>query len=234
MAEHFAIDLVVRAADFGVAQVYDDSRGAWVSVGPDERLFCCFRGLAMGWSWSLCVRNSSLTSGMVDAIVSYNPSLTSDCAHEQIVRERAPAPRLKVDKPLLCPYVDNGNSLCWDVDGSESFYSHVVSCLQKRGFVFKDLVSCGRVFDMAGVVWETTPRRWWPKRKRHWALRWALLESAGRPRITGHVAQILAGRMVNYCLLSHISLAVSQEIFAFARQHGPGWGVRSGLSFGLC
>ena len=223
MAGFFGIDCVCSAREAGVERVYDDGRQCWTDADPDELLWPCFKGLVMGWSWSLFLCNSTLTHGMTCALQAFNPALSRAEAAEQVVRDRAPAPKLSAERPLLCPYVDNGNSLCWNGDVSARFLTFLLAELEGKGLILKDIVDHGRLFDMVGVVWDAAACRWWPKAKRLWTLRWALLEAAGRPRLSGVVAQILAGHMVNFSLLNRTALAVPQEIFEFIQVAGSSW-----------
>ena len=48
---------------------------------------------------------------MLEAAVRFGGLSSHDEAAEQIVRDRAPAPLLHRGRPLLAPYVDNGNAI---------------------------------------------------------------------------------------------------------------------------
>jgi len=106
----------------------------------------------MGWSWALFFCHSALTDVMVSAALRFNPALDREAACRQLVRDKSPAPSLGVRLPLLCPYVDNGNAICWDEEESAEYHSVLLAVLAERHFVVKDLVVRARVFDLVGVV----------------------------------------------------------------------------------
>ena len=179
----------------------------------------------MGWSWSLFLCNSSLTSGLVSALLEFNPNLSRSAAVDQVVRERAPAPRLRRRQPLLGPYVDNGNILSHDEDESCRFHDVVVRVFESLGFVLKDLVAGSKWFDMVGIIWDGQRRHWIAKPERVWRLRTALLELADRKTASGTVLRIVGGHMVNMSLLCRPALSIMDEIFTFAEAAGDSWRV---------
>jgi hypothetical protein len=84
MAAWFGIDSRVRAADFGVREVYNDETESFERVAPSDRLWLVFEGLAMGWSWALFLCHSCLTRAMIDSALIFNPAISLEEAHEQL------------------------------------------------------------------------------------------------------------------------------------------------------
>ena len=114
----FAFDLRVPASDFSLTRIFNDDTGCWEDIESDALVWPCFCGLPMGWSWALYLCHSALTSAMLEAAVRFGGLSSHDEAAEQIVRDRAPAPLLRRGRPLLAPYVDNGNAIAWDREES--------------------------------------------------------------------------------------------------------------------
>lgn len=166
LAHYFAIDHRVRAGDFNLKTVYDPGLRAEVSVSPLDVLFPCFQGLAMGWSWALYFCHSLLTSAMLDAAVRFGGLADREEASRQLVRDRAVPPVFGPRRPLLAPYVDNGNAIAWNAQESVEFHGILVGILEDLGFELKDLISGDAVFDMVGVVWDGHSRRWRHRRER--------------------------------------------------------------------
>ena len=99
---------------------------------------------------------------MLEAAVRFGGLSSHDEAAEQIVRDRAPAPLLRRGRPLLAPYVDNGNAIAWDKEESIRFHHCLVDVLTERRFVLKDLFEADPRLDMVGVVFDGPRRRWTP------------------------------------------------------------------------
>ena len=57
LASSFALDIVLRASDFGVDQVYDEESGAYIPIEPQEFLFAC-----------LVVPSDSVQNAVVDCL----------------------------------------------------------------------------------------------------------------------------------------------------------------------
>ena len=178
----------------------------------------------MGWTWALFLCHSALTHAMIDAVLRWGAVCDRDDAASLLLRDRAPAPTLERGRPLLAPYVDNGNVLAWSGDESQLAFDHLFAVLSERGFVLKDLVARERLFDMIGVTWVADIRLWVPRAERVARLRAACREAAALSSLASIVAQGLAGHMVNHCLLDRCCLSVLQEIFQFVVRHAGGRG----------
>ena len=105
----------------------------------------------MGWTWALFLCHSSLTSAMIDSVLSWGQVTSRDDASTLLLRDRHPAPVIAPGRPILAPYVDNGNVLAWNSDDSQLAFDYLVEELGRKGFYLKDLVVRERLFDMIGV-----------------------------------------------------------------------------------
>ena len=84
ICEYFALELPFTAADVGVGGCYDD------------RHFC----------------HAVIVRAMVSAAILFG--LTPAEARAQLLSDYDRAPNVRPGPPVLCPYVDNANALCWD------------------------------------------------------------------------------------------------------------------------
>ena len=57
-ASLFGFDFPMPLSAFDTDQVYDESLGHYVAMSADTLVFACFKGLPMGWSWSMHFCNS--------------------------------------------------------------------------------------------------------------------------------------------------------------------------------
>lgn len=74
---------------------FDDDTQSFVAAYASSQYAVCFRGLPMGWSWSLYFCNDAISSCMKSALAScgLRTTLVADKAHPVIASSR-PAPRL--------------------------------------------------------------------------------------------------------------------------------------------
>ena len=101
----------------------DIAHGDEVRVGPDEPVFGALCTLPMGWSWALYFCHAVTARAMVLALVS-GFGMDAYDAERQLIVDGRPAPRLGPGRPVLAPYVDNANALCWDDADAELFCRH--------------------------------------------------------------------------------------------------------------
>lgn len=57
--------------------------------------------------------------------------------NSQLLVDRRPPPELLPGRPVLAPYVDNGNLLCWSPSESHKVYQALAAEMRTRGLAFK-------------------------------------------------------------------------------------------------
>eukprot|EP00971_Amphidinium_carterae_P333911 6468918-Amphidinium_carterae.1 len=222
MAPGFAFNFRVQAKDFAVKGVWDTDTGLWAEVDEEEWLFPTFRGLVMGWSWGLYFCHSALVRALVESVVVFS-GVTEEVADQQIVRERAPPPKLLPRLPLLCPYVDNANVICANREDAEEFYKIMLDVLERKGFTLKDLVSPTTVMDLVGVRFDGGSLCLRNKPERVWKLIYAIREVIAMRVIPGWVLRVLNGHLVSQFLIHRCALSCLSDCFAFALHNLDKW-----------
>ncbi|CAK0803468.1 unnamed protein product, partial [Prorocentrum cordatum] len=167
LSDWFGIPIKITAGGAGISDVYDSVGGqdAWGRVEPGERVWPCFCGVAMGWSWGLYICRSALTDGLIVA-VGRMMACSREVAERQLARDGFPAPCLSKGRPVIAPYVDNGNVVRYDVADAKQVYKEMVSELVSRGFTLRDLVEFDEDLDMVGFVLSGSDKCWKHRRSR--------------------------------------------------------------------
>eukprot|EP00959_Pyramimonas_sp_CCMP1952_P303414 6349597-Pyramimonas_sp.AAC.1 len=83
-----------------------------------------------------------------------------EVAERQFARDGFPAPRLSKGRPVIAPYVDNGNAVCHDVADAKQVHKEMVSELVSRGFTLRDLVEFDEDLDTVGFVLSGSDKCW--------------------------------------------------------------------------
>eukprot|EP00971_Amphidinium_carterae_P344159 6484374-Amphidinium_carterae.1 len=222
MAPWFSFNYKVMAKEFGVSRVWDADTGLWAEVDGEEFLFPTFRGLVMGWSWGLYFCHSALVRALVESLVIF-AGVSEEIANGQIVRERCPPPRLHQRHPLLCPYVDNANVLCYSRQEAEEFYRVMLTTLENKGFTLKDLVPPTPVMDLVGVRFDGHSRTIRNKPERVWRLIYAIREVLRMRVVPGWVLRVLNGHIINQFLIQRCALSCLSDAFSFALHNLDKW-----------
>ena len=87
---------------------------------------------------------------MVEAAVAMGMSPCD--AERQMVVDGRPPPVLGVGKPLLAPYVDNCNCICWDEQDCVQYLGLLESILQRYGLAYRVECSGASRFDTLGLT----------------------------------------------------------------------------------
>eukprot|EP00959_Pyramimonas_sp_CCMP1952_P087734 1835761-Pyramimonas_sp.AAC.1 len=93
-----------------------------------------------------------------------------EVAGRQLAQDGFPAPCLSKGRPVIAPYVDNGNAVCYDVADAKLVYKEMVSELVSRGFTLRGLVEFDEDLDMVGFVLCGSDKSWKHPRSRFWRL----------------------------------------------------------------
>ena len=126
LAEYFAFGDLVCAGDIGVSGV-DDCNGNWIDIDEEQFLFACLCTLPMRWSWAVHFCHMVLTYAMVAALGLMG--VAPDLSLEQLPVDRRVAPAPRPGLPVLVPYVDDANFVCWneaDAIAAARVFSHVL------------------------------------------------------------------------------------------------------------
>ena len=171
MCAWFGIDCEMTAAEAGVERVVVTSSGRaeWAPVDPQEWVYPCFCGMAMGWSWALFLCHLALTDGLLEAASRFS-KIDIELARAKLLRDRQPCPRLQKGRCVLAPYVDNGNLLCYDEEDARGAYAEMCAVLEGRGFTLRDNVEFEPNLDTIGFEPCGTKRLWRHRRRRFWIL----------------------------------------------------------------
>ncbi|CAK0901720.1 unnamed protein product [Prorocentrum cordatum] len=220
LSDWFGIPIKITAGEAGISDVYDnvDGQDVWERVEPGERVWSCFCGVAMGWSWGLCICHSALTDGLIVA-VGRMMVCSREVAERQLARDGFPAPCLSKGRPVIAPYVDNGGVVCYDVADAKQVYKEMVGELVSRGFTLRDLVEFDEDLDMVGFVLSGSDKCWKRRRSRFWRLYGGVGQLLARGGCAGDVMRVVLGHLVNFFLLSRCCLSILQECYQFVQQN---------------
>lgn len=124
LAAWFSLDYVATGEEISrllgrpCVEHYDDEVQGFVAAEASHSYVACFRGLPLGWSWSLFFCNDAISSCMKVALAScgLRTTLVADKAHPVIASSR---------QPCAAPYVGNMNPL-------------ILQELYGRGFALRD------------------------------------------------------------------------------------------------
>lgn len=173
LASWFSLDFVASPADImqitgrPFDEYYSDAHHGLVKADPKASNVACFRGLPMGWSWSLFFGNDMVSNCMYDALVGsgLRPTLVSDRARP-VIGSRARA--------FAAPYVDTADLICVTRQQVDLLYSRMLRELYDQGFALRDLEAGSSLFAFLGMVLDGPARALRHSAKRCWRLAWAL------------------------------------------------------------
>ena len=96
----FGVDFPEDADTWGVDSVFNLDTGVHEAVLPDDQLFFCFKGLAMGWTFALCFCQSVMAQHVSAALEGVG-------GHGALIADRAVPPQVTDGSPAAAVYVDN-------------------------------------------------------------------------------------------------------------------------------
>ena len=117
LASWFAIRQLVDLLEYGITQVWCETRNRLRDVRPGERCYLVFSCLPMGWSWALHFCHTA-----VSHLARYERNIPAT----SVIQERVPAPRVAPGVPALGVYVDNVYSIGCRVGDSLKMVSSFV------------------------------------------------------------------------------------------------------------
>jgi hypothetical protein len=170
MASYFCLDMCVNASEFGVTAVLDEQTRTMIEVDEETWLWPAVKVLPMAWAWSLWFCHESLVDAMVEAELSKTGRTMEEIRETQVLRDREPPPKLRSGRPILAPYVDDGNLIAWSVSEARDCYEQLLGVLHRRHFATKDLVNGERELTVIGLHFDARARIIRNKSSRAWAL----------------------------------------------------------------
>lgn len=149
------------------SRIWDDDARSWIDTPTDVPLVATFRGLPMGWSWSLYFCHDVVSQCMATALRTLG-------LRDELAVVRQPPPTPSRAHPVCAPCVDNANLLTITTAQRLRVYPAVLHELQSKGFKLRDLQSGETLFTFLGMVWDADRRTLGHTRKRCWRLYYAI------------------------------------------------------------
>ena len=195
-----------------VDEIYDDDLGYATPLGQDEKVFVCFRGVPMGWSWALWLANE---------IVCHQCLLASEGMESELVRDKRPSPSILPDKPPIGVYVDNVHTFGGRRQDAQSRMRKIAEHFEKLGIPFEvDNVSHQPSVDSLGLTFFFDGGvRVRAKKDRSWRL-WAATKAIlRRRRVSGEVLRVWLGHVNYHFLLCRPLLSALSACYRFCHSH---------------
>ena len=220
LASWFATDFTAKRTEIEeitgapLDTIWDDDLGAFERPDSEEPLFGCFRGLPMGWSWSLFFGHDFISSCL-------ERELTKLQLPPRLLGDRQAPPIVTRFMPVMAPYVDNANIITLRASQRERVHAQVIKELELHGFTLRDLVLGERLFNFLGMLLDGPSRRLRHTARRTWRLYrgvGTLLRAAG---CSGDALAVVVGHLIHHFGLCATALSVLDRVFKFTRTHGP-------------
>eukprot|EP00438_Fugacium_kawagutii_P022823 Skav218923 [mRNA] locus=scaffold2031:18320:23007:+ [translate_table: standard] len=198
-----------KSSGWNGSPLYDDSTGTFYEPLDSDVVFPVFRGLSMGWAWSLYFANESvnyITAGMVERPL-----------HE--IRDKAPPPSLD-DGPVTGVYVDNISIIARSKAEATEAARRVAEHFQKANIPLTwstpEPVTC---FETVGIILDFNHGTIRNKPKRLWKAFFAGRELLRRKRVPVKLVEIWLGHMTSLFMLTPAALSSFFHIYRFVQQH---------------
>ena len=213
----FGLLHAVLAGNVGCRTASDDWNGA-VDVLADQPVLAALSTLPMWWSWSLCVCHAFTASLMVVAAQCFGLS-GSDADRELVVDGRG-APRFGPGRPVLAPYVDNANALCWDQSDFDIYLAVLSRLVVLHQLAFRVDRSGSKSWTTDSIVLDASRKLVYNKPSRAWRLYGAVASLRQQRRISGYGIQTIFRHIFNVFLLFRPALSVLYFTYVLAKRHG--------------
>ena len=171
--------------------------------------------LGNGASWSLFFCHSIVTKGMLWAVG--RMGLSDSEARDRLVVDGRPIGKPEKSKPLLAPYVDNGNAICYDREDAEIFSGFFCRYLQKHGIRFHVECVAAGAWNAVGLTLRLNLRWIHNKSARMWHLRAATIEFRAQGRASGDAVRAFLGLAVHALLVERCFLCIFSHLFRYAQ-----------------
>jgi len=222
LAQLFCLEETFTARELGVVTALD-ADGVAVAVSPEQSIFACAGTLGMGFSWSLYFCHAVVVRAMLLGLQAAF-GLAADVAAERLVVDGRPAPVLAPQRPVVFPYVDNGNALCWDQSDRQRFGAAFQFVLRSWGLAYHVETDGAYAWTIVGFVFDAGRRRLGARPDRAWRLRGAVLAFRRQGRATGDAMRRVLGHVVYHFLLWRPGLSLLAACYRFVHAHLDGIG----------
>ena len=189
--------------------IYDDSTGLFFKPNDDLVVFPVFRGLCMGWSWSLHFANEAvchIVSGRIERPL-------------QEIRDRNPAPCI-LQGPITGVYVDNISIIARTKPEAAEAAGRVANFFEQADIPLtwtttepvSVFTTVGVILDFKAGVIRNKPNRLW----RAFAAGRGILR---RKRVPTKLLEIWLGHMTSLFMLTPHALSAFFHIYRYIEQH---------------
>jgi hypothetical protein len=192
--------------------IYDEDSGITTPLLPGERVYICFRGMPMGWSWALY---------FAQEIISHQCLLAVDQPEKVLIRDKHPAPAVRPNTPVLGVYVDNVHSFGGKQGEAAECMDRVAHRFSELGIPFTvDHTDGQPTVDTLGLTFSfgsrVTVRA---KQSRAWRLWGATRALLRRRRISGDILRVWLGHVNFHFMLSRPLLSILSACYKFSSSH---------------
>jgi len=201
--------------EFGmkIQEIYDDDLGRETVISTGEKLFVCFGGMPMGWSWALYFAQEIICEQCLKAC---------DETPARLIRDKHPSPLVEPGHPALGVYVDNVHAFGGTPQDSQKAMQKIREHFSSLGIPFDvDAVSGEETVDTLGMTFDFSGGKVVvrAKRERTWRLWGAIRAVLRRKRISGECLRVLIGHINFHFLLARPLLSTLSACYAFASKH---------------
>ena len=220
LASWFGIDFPLRVGDWvsagwNLSKIFDDATGRFYTPDLDLVVYPVFRGLCMGWSWSLFFAN--------EAVAHIVRGMQPSPMHE--IRDKTPSPDIMLG-PVTGVYVDNisiiGRTKAEVKQAAAKIDGFFRAADIPISWTHAEPTDC---FETVGVVMDFAKGRVRNKPSRIWRTFLAGQELLRRKRVPGKLVEIWLGHITSLFMLSSHALSAFFHIYRFVEQFRDGRGV---------
>lgn len=214
LASWFGIDMLESlgswvAAGWKETPLFDDELQDFCALERSTPVYPVFRGLCMGWSWSLFFANESvafITSGSIPRPL-------------QEIRDKAPLPSI-VDGPITGVYVDNisiiGRTFEETKSAADKIAKHFDKALIPLTWTTPEPQS---VFETVGIIIDFNTGDIRNKPKRVWRAFLAGQEILRRKKLPTKVLEVWLGHMTSIFMVTPCALSCFFHIYRYIQSN---------------
>ena len=207
-----------KQAGWKPTALFDEDTGGFSELTDEVEVYPVFRGLCMGWSWSLYFANESvnfLSHGMIERPL-------------QQIRDKMPVPSLE-EQPIIGVYVDNisiiGRTKQQTADMAEKVQKHFKAVNVPITWTESEPKP---VFETVGIVIDFNNGEIRNKPKRLWKAFLAGREILRRKRVPTKLLEFWLGHMTSIFMITPSALSCFFDIYRyidmFRSRRGVIWG----------
>lgn len=198
-----------RSQGWQHTDIFDDASQQFFNPKDDLMVYPVFRGLCMGWSWSLYFANESvnyIANGMVDRPL-------------REIRDKTPLPDISLG-PVTGVYVDNISIIGCDAEQVQEVADRVAAHFAAADIPLTWTTEKPQsVFETVGLILDFKQRTIRNKPKRLWKAFLAGRELLKRRRVSGKLVEIWLGHMTSLFMITPCALSCFFHIYRFVQQH---------------